>query len=39
MVWKEIGGRQYCDGWIDDPAKGGFTEKELEEDKEGQEKE
>ena len=39
MVCKEIGGRQYCDGWIDDPAKGGFSEKELEEDKEGQEKE
>ena len=31
------GGRQYCDGWIDDAAKGGFSEKEEEEGKEGEE--
>ena len=22
------GGRQYCDGWVDDAAKGGFREEE-----------
>ena len=39
MVCKEIGGKQYCDGWIDDAAKGGFSTKEEEEGKEEEEKE
>ena len=28
------GGRQYCDGWVDDAAKGGFSEEEEEEEEE-----
>ena len=33
------GGRQYCDGWVDDAAKGGFREEEEEEEEEGEKKE
>ena len=31
------GGRQYCDGWVDDAAKGGFREEEQEEEEEEEE--
>ena len=41
MIWKERwdGGRQYCDGWIDDAAKGGFSENDQKEEEESKEEE